>query len=164
VGDEAHARLAAASSRSLGTRDSTESLAAMAGVQDPARPPLLPALAFDDPEEVNLWDRELVVADPRWRDRFKALRECVLVEVIRRGVVVESCPTSNMVVANLSTAPIHALLKLSDDRGLKVVLATDDPGIFGRFPADELEFLDLGEDQSARLLAANRDACWVRPA
>lgn len=135
----------------------------MAGVQDPARPPLLPALAFDDPEEVCYWDRELVVADPRWRDRFKALQERVLVEVIRRGVVVESCPTSNMVVANLSKAPIHTLLKLSEKRGLKVVLATDDPGIFGRFPADELRAHKL-QNQRAKILAANRDACWVRPA
>jgi hypothetical protein len=162
-GAEAHARLAAAASRAFGTRDRADLLVDMAGIGDPKDHPLLPALAFDAPEEVTPWDRELVVADDRWRARFAALRELVVAELVHRRVVVESCPTSNRVVANLERAPIHALLKLGEKRGLKVTLATDDPGIFGRYAADELAELRLNKKQLEGILAANLEACWVRP-
>lgn len=69
----------------------------------------------------------------------------------------ESCPTSNMVVANLDQPPLLKLLEMSH---LRVALATDDPGLLGVFPRAEVGRV---EEQGARdrLLATAAQASFV---
>lgn len=67
-------------------------------------------------------------------------RPDLLKEAIRRGVVVEVNPTSNLrtgAVASYGEHPVRAW----KDAGLKVTLSTDDPGVFGIDLAHEYEAL-----------------------
>lgn len=53
----------------------------------------------------------------------------VLREVVRRGVPLEICPTSNILTNAYKNLKDHALPRLRD-AGVKVTLNTDDPGVF----------------------------------
>ena len=84
----------------------------------------------------------------------------VLRELVRRRIVVESCPTSNLVVANLDQPPLLTLLETAD---LRVALATDDPGFLGVFPRAELRHV-VRQEYRERLLATAAQASFVRRA
>lgn len=53
----------------------------------------------------------------------------VLREVVRRGIPLEVCPTSNILTNAYKSLRDHALPRLRD-AGVKVTLNTDDPGVF----------------------------------
>jgi len=51
-------------------------------------------------------------------------------EIVRqRGAIIESCPTSNLRIGNIRNSCHHPLRRFLD-QGLRVSIATDDPGIF----------------------------------
>lgn len=87
-------------------------------------------------------------------------RPDLLKEVIRRGVVVEVNPTSNIrtgAVASYREHPARAW----KDAGLKIALSTDDPGVFGIDLAHEYEA--LGREAAftpAELLETAWDGLW----
>lgn len=59
------------------------------------------------------------------------LRDPALTErVAREGIVVEACPTSNVCTRAVPSLEAHPLRHLLD-RGVKVALCSDDPGLFG---------------------------------
>jgi hypothetical protein len=121
--------------------------------------PLLPAVRFDDPCHVAPEDRVLVTWDGTWRERFDRLRERVITAIVRRGVVVESCPSSNMVVANLDHPPLQDLVK---HPRLRCAIATDDPGLLGAWPQDE--FARFDNETRVRLLRETARASFVQRA
>lgn len=71
----------------------------------------LPGIRFEDPRNLGAHDLETMVIDTPWLALFESLRTCVLRELVRRRIVVESCPTSNLVVANLDQPPLLTLLE-----------------------------------------------------
>ncbi len=116
---------------------------------------------YKSPSDLDARDREWVELDEHWLERFENLRQKVVAELIVRGVTVESCPTSNVVVAGLSRPPIATFLA---EPGLCCALATDDPGLFGAWPMDEFEFVKREvKDESLveRALRESRMAAFV---
>ena len=70
---------------------------------------------------------------------------------IAAGAVVEVCPTSNRRIGDIADPahhPVHRFL----DRGVPVVVSSDDPGIFGVTLADEIDWVvePAGLDDDAR--------------
>lgn len=85
-----------------------------------------------DPDPLHEW----VLIDQTYRETFEALRQQVLRLLVERCLVVETCPTSNRVVAGLKQVPAGVLVGV---HGLRVVVCSDDPGLFGRWTRAELE-------------------------
>lgn len=116
----------------------------------------IPGARYLAGEELGEEQREPVVFDARWRQRFEGLRQHVLGLLVRKRIVVESCPTSNLVVAGLPRPPLTELLQVS---GLRVAVATDDPGLLNSYPARELEFVPAPYRQ--RVLRTAKEASFV---
>lgn len=91
-------------------------------------------------------------------DLREALRERVLQRLVAARVTIESCPTSNLTVADLKEAPLSRLVTRS---GLRVAIATDDPALFECFPAREVARVPDME-QRRRVIARAEEASWVR--
>lgn len=108
----------------------------LARTLDPARPGELrmPGVLYiqPDPDPLHEW----VLIDQTYRETFEALRQQVLRLLVERCLVVETCPTSNRVVAGLKQVPAGVLVGV---HGLRVVVCSDDPGLFGRWTRAELE-------------------------
>lgn len=119
---------------------------------------VIPGARFADPAHLGVHDLETVVIDESSLALFESLRVRVLRELVRRRLVVESCPTSNLVVANLDQPPIVTLLKTAH---LKVALATDDPGLLGVFPRAEMAWFDHDHGVRKALLATAAQASFV---
>ena len=76
--------------------------------------------------------------------------------IVRRGIVVESCPSSNCVVAGFDVPP---LLSLLENKDLRVVVGTDDPGIFEAWPDQGLGRLD--DEKRKRVLEEAERSSFV---
>jgi hypothetical protein len=153
---DAEQRLAAISARAFGAPINAAMLMRDLGRPEPLVQAALPAVRFGDPATVGADDREWVEIDETWLAVFERLRKRVLRELVRRHVVVESCPTSNLAVANLEEPPLKVLAEEDD---LRLAIATDDPGLLGCWPQRELgPFAKLRR----RLLEENRRASFLR--
>ena len=161
------ARLAEVGARAFGAPGDAARLARELGRRSPIARPALPAVRFGDPTEVAAEDREWVLLDEEWFAAYERCRQQVVAELVHRDVVVESCPTSNCVVANLERPPLEVLVAHG---GLRVAVGTDDPGLLGAWPRDELKYLDdalrhLDDKQrrhlKQRLRDENRRASFV---
>ena len=61
----------------------------------------------------------------------RAIEDAALVdELARRGIVLECCPTSNVVLGVFSSYEAHPLRRLAD-AGVRITLGSDDPPYFG---------------------------------
>ena len=109
----------------------------------------LPGLHFAELEMTPPDLLTQITVDDDYYRRFELLRQQVLRRICGGGIFVESCPTSNIVVAGLSTPPLKVFL---DEIPENVTIASDDPAIFNAWPDDELE--RHGQDQETRLLLA----------
>lgn len=58
------------------------------------------------------------------------LQEALLKILVARGAVVESCPTSNFRIGGIKSHASHPLPRFLK-AGIKTIVSTDDPGIFG---------------------------------
>ncbi len=56
--------------------------------------------------------------------------ETLLREIVKRGIILEVCPTSNILAGIYPTYKEHPLRRLKD-AGVRVCLNSDDPGLFG---------------------------------
>ncbi len=87
-------------------------------------------------------------------------RPDLLKEVIRRGVVVEVNPTSNIRTGSVASYREHPA-RAWKDAGLKIALSTDDPGVFGIDLAHEYEALSRDAGFTAEeLLETAWDGLW----
>jgi hypothetical protein len=89
-------------------------------------------------------------------DEVRRRQDYAMDRVTAAGAVVEVCPTSNRRIGDIADAahhPVHRFL----DRGVPVVVGSDDPGIFGTTLIDELDWVTaaagLGEDGRRQLIA-----------
>lgn len=101
----------------------------------------------------GVWDA--LAFDPvRLGHGFRAAEDPRLVaELVRRGIVLEICPTSNLqtgVVASLADHPVRELRAA----GVDVVLGSDDPLLFGSSTIGEYRTAVLGLDFDLTDLAA----------
>ncbi|GEM_PF-5025174 len=115
-------------------------------------------VSFVNPDAPRSCVMTRVVVNSVWEQRFEILRAKVEDFVVRRGIVIESCPSSNCVVAGLKDPPLLSLLKHDS---LRVVVATDDPGILEAWPDQELGRLK-NPKQRARVLAEAVRSSFVR--
>jgi len=90
-------------------------------------------------------------------DEVRRRQDYAMDRVRAAGAVVEVCPTSNRRIGDIADAahhPVHRFL----ERGVPVVVGSDDPGIFGTTLADELDWVTsaagLG-DEGRRELVEN---------
>lgn len=128
------------------------------GIQKAGHPValLLPALHFGNPADVEPEDREWVMIDEDWLNRFEEMRLKVIHLLKERMIAVESCPTSNQRIGNLKEPPLEELRKKLPEQTL---IATDDPGLFDSWPQHELEQVPEYGDA---LLANNRRFSFIR--
>jgi adenosine deaminase len=75
------------------------------------------------------------------------------------GAVVEVCPTSNRRIGGI-TDPAHHPVHRFLDAGLAVVVASDDPGIFGTTLADELDWVCAQTGGGDQLREHLVDTAW----
>ena len=75
--------------------------------------PFFPGIRFHEPSKVHPEHWSWVHLDEHGVAAFEPLRLRVLEMLVRKGIVVESCPTSNLAVANLVQPPIAELLNHS---------------------------------------------------
>ncbi len=103
-----------------------------------ATPATLPisGLHFYELERMPADLRTQVTIDEHYYRRFEVLRQLVLRRIRQVGLFVESCPTSNIIVAGLRTVPLTTFLQEIPDN---VTLASDDPAIFNAWPDDEMQ-------------------------
>jgi hypothetical protein len=82
-----------------------------------------------------------------------AARSRVLELVKSEKTAIESCPTSNVRLANLSDVRVHPMWEWAKS-GVTVLVGSDDPLIFGATIADEFkEMLDVGGSAEVRKIA-----------
>jgi hypothetical protein len=67
--------------------------------------------------------------DERAIDDTRRFQDALLADLARQGAVVESCPTSNRLIGEITDLTHHPLPRFVE-AGLPVTLASDDPGIF----------------------------------
>ena len=84
-------------------------------------------------------------------------------ELAARGIVLECCPTSNVVLGVYPSYEEHPLPRLRD-AGVRVTLGSDDPPYFGASIAGEYEVcaerMGLGEDDLREITGAAIDAAF----
>jgi hypothetical protein len=100
-----------------------------------------------------------IVYDHARLHEVRARQRVAMAAVRAAGAVVEVCPTSNRRIGGL-VDPDHHPVRRFVDEGIEVVVASDDPGIFGTRLRDELSWVGdrLGlDDEGHRALA---DAAW----
>ncbi len=105
-------------------------------------------------------DERITHAYDESRLREVHARQSVAMAAVRRaGAVIEVCPTSNLRIGGL-TNPTHHPAPRFLREGLRVVVASDDPGLFGTRLADEVAWVreraGLGEEGEREL----REAAW----
>jgi cytosine/adenosine deaminase-related metal-dependent hydrolase len=88
-------------------------------------------------------------------DTLRKRQDYAMAQVKRTGAVIEVCPTSNRRIGGIADAqhhPVHRFLAA----GLRVVVASDDPGIFGTTLAQELAWVQqnagLSDEEQRQLL------------
>jgi Adenosine deaminase len=89
----------------------------------------------------------------------ESARESVRKLVSKHRTVIESCPTSNVRLAKLAGYGDHPLWNWHQE-GLRVVVGSDDPLIFGATICDEFdELLDAGEEDQVKAIARETITC-----
>ncbi len=94
------------------------------------------------------------LSEVRARQRYAMRR------VRSTGAVIEVCPTSNLRIGGIRDPehhPVHRFL----DAGLPVVVASDDPGIFGTRLERELDWVARVAELAPEELAAIRERAWT---
>jgi len=97
-----------------------------------------------------------IVYDHRRLHEVRARQRFAMSAVRSAGAVVEVCPTSNLRIGGLRDPQHHPIQRFLAE-GVPVVIASDDPGIFGTTLRDELawvaEHAGLGGDAVEALIA-----------
>ena len=89
----------------------------------------------------------------------RARQDFAMKRVRSTGAVIEVCPTSNRRIGGIGDPdhhPVHRFLAA----GLRVVVASDDPGIFGTPLADEIVWVRRAARLSDEEVRTLRDNAW----
>lgn len=90
----------------------------------------------------SVWDAIDVLGAQRIGHGVNAIKDKTLMRRLERdGIVIESCPISNLMTSAVSSMKKHPLPKFLD-AGIHVTIGTDDPGIFGNTLLQEREILE----------------------
>lgn len=92
-------------------------------------------------------------------DEVRRRQDFAMDRVKSAGAVIEVCPTSNLRIGGIRD-PAHHPLRRFLAAGMRVVIASDDPGIFGTSLRDELAWAERDAGLSAEEIAALADAAW----
>jgi adenosine deaminase len=97
----------------------------------------------------------------------RAIEDSALVaEIAERGIVLECCPTSNVVLGVFPSFAAHPLPALRD-AGVRVTLASDDPPYFGASVGGEYdaarEHFGMGDDELRALTRTAIEASFAEP-
>lgn len=117
----------------------------------------VPGLHFSDLDKVPREYLTWITVDDDYRRRFDELRSRVGAKIHTLGLVIESCPTSNIVVAGMRSPPLKTFL----DEDFAVTIASDDPAIFNAWPDDELRYLDGDSAQRDRIIKQSDHASFI---
>ncbi len=71
----------------------------------------------------------LINYDQEYLQQVKCFQQVILKDLSRKKAIVESCPSSNLLIAKIPSVEDHPLKKFLASN-LKVCLASDDPGVF----------------------------------
>jgi adenosine deaminase len=100
-----------------------------------------------------------VTYDAARLDEVRGRQDYAMARIRAAGVVVEVCPTSNRRIGGITDPahhPVHRFLAA----GLRVVVASDDPGIFGTTLGDELDWVCRHVDGGADLREHLVETAW----
>ncbi|MBI2395754.1 MAG: hypothetical protein HYV09_39680 [Deltaproteobacteria bacterium] len=104
-------------------------------------------------------DEVQVVYDDRRRAEVHARQRFAMAAVRAHGAVVEVCPTSNLRIGGLRDPSHHPLRRFLEEQ-VPVVIASDDPGIFGTTLRDELAWAAAHAGLSAEEHDALAAGAW----
>ncbi|AGH97725.1 adenosine deaminase [Micavibrio aeruginosavorus] len=127
-------------------------------VQNFGRPLGIRLHAAENVGPQNGWDA-LALNPTRLGHGVRIIEDDTLVnEIVQRGIALEVCPTSNILAGVYPDFAAHPLKKLMD-RGVRISLNSDDPGLFGNSIGEEYRVahdeFGLTRDQ---LVQVTRDA------
>lgn len=92
---------------------------------------------------------------------ISARQSIVVEELLARKTVVECCPTANVIIGGLDSYRDHPIGSMMA-KGIKVVLATDNEGLFSTSLENELRLLEEAEvldDDNIQILELNSRYC-----
>ncbi len=112
----------------------------------------------------SIWDALNAGAPERIGHGISALEDPELVAKLKKtGIPLEVCPWSNIALG-IKTKELHPLPQLIAE-GLPLVIASDDPGIFGKSLIDNFALaFDLGVPPETLLKLAEQSLVYIRPA
>ncbi|MBF0420399.1 MAG: hypothetical protein HQL78_09575 [Magnetococcales bacterium] len=100
---------------------------------------------LDNADLWRAWEQGcMVTVDEKRVARWKKLQEYVLDLVVQSGIVVESCPSSNVLISGVNSYANHSIFQLAPPDGtskLLVCLNTDDPITFSPNICEEYQRL-----------------------
>ena len=71
---------------------------------------------------------------------LKIRQDFVLDVIKQKQIVIETCPTSNLLIGGIPSIECHPFRKFYES-GQNIAICTDDPGIFNRTLADEIDLI-----------------------
>ncbi|MCB1315344.1 MAG: hypothetical protein KDK27_05275 [Leptospiraceae bacterium] len=98
-------------------------------------------------------DTVTYVYDPQRVDRLRQFQDWCMRAVGATGAIIESCPTSNLLIANLRSPDNHPLHRFLE-ADLPVVIGADDPGILNTNLEREFQQIESWEGISEEKIAA----------
>ena len=113
-------------------------------INNPLGQHIKPELANSIEEQEFIWTRsQLEDVHEFLSEAYDVARKRVVEEVIFAGVVVEMCPTSNVLTGGVRGYASHPAKELIE-RGVRVTLNSDDPSMFHVWLGDELWLAEHG--------------------
>jgi hypothetical protein len=100
-----------------------------------------------------------IVYDHARLHEVRARQRVAMAAVREAGAVIEVCPTSNLRIGGLTNPSHHPVPRFLAE-GLRVVVASDDPGIFGTRLRDELGWVSSIARLDGDAERALVDAAW----
>ncbi len=113
----------------------------------------------------SIWETLEVTGASRIGHGVTALSDPLLIEhLVKEGIVLEVCPSSNVCLGGFPTLSEHPIQKLRDD-GVRVTINSDDPPMFGTTLTDEMircsEVFGWEMEDIEELQANAKDAAFV---
>jgi hypothetical protein len=79
--------------------------------------------------DLQHFTKSLIDFRPLLQEIYNEVLPKILHTIAARGVMIETCPTSNLIIAKISSYSKHPIFRFTSEK-LPVTINTDDPGIF----------------------------------